>query len=92
MNVYQTYADYVSQIKALEKQAEALRPRLMGYVTRAGGKVENEFGRFQAIDSPLYEYSTMVQKREQELAQLKLLERTSGVAKRTNRPVLRYSK
>jgi hypothetical protein len=91
MSAYQDYAEASRHIKVLEGVLKKLRPRILGYVSLAGGKITNNFGTFMSVDYPTYQYSDAVVVLEEQLAKAKSLERESGVAVKITTPVLRYN-
>lgn len=91
MNAYQQMAKGKLLVKQGTELIKDAQPKVTGFVQQSkDGQVENDFGRFQLVTQPKYEYSKTVKELETKLKDLKAQEVENGTATPIPSTILRY--
>ena len=78
---FDRYADIKTQIKALEEEAETLKPQILAEMHEAGSdKVEHEFGNFVITKKKTWQFSDRYDSMKDVLKQLESDEKADGTA------------
>lgn len=85
------YEEIKLQIKALEAEAKELEPAISSVLNKLKeGQIRTDRGLFYLTSRISYKYSKKVEKKAEELKELKHKEEESGVAKSTEKQSLSY--
>lgn len=92
MNHFEEYAIIESKIKELTNQKDIIRTKILEeMVSKDEKKIETPFGSFSVSKLKKWEYTDKVSELEEKYKAQKALEESTGQAKFTETPSLRFS-
>ncbi len=91
MNIFKQYSEIENQIKKLEEKKELLKPLIIDEVKKLDRALKTIYGTFNVSVTRVWKYTSIVESKKKELAELQKTEQEKGLAKKEEKAKLVFS-